>query len=296
MAAGAMGISAGLGGAWVQATGVAAPTCAHQHYLDDPTNDPSSPALTGYWFAIDHEGTVTTVCELSSGSGDVQPGDTVTAYFTRSTGGSGPEISLVSYSAGSNPQTFFACASSFAELPSYSGPCTTTTDSVLTVQVPDCTFQIDFIYGDPDYPVTAGSYQARDVFISGEREDPSSSTCAGSTPTPTSSSPPPPTATATPTPVLGTPTPASTPTPTDGPTPTPTSATIPTPTSEPTPTPTAATPTAKPTPAGGVLGASTPGTGVGPGGFPLGRALMLMLFGGLLVLGAALVQRRKVTA
>ena len=83
---------------------------------------------------------------------------TLSQHISRSTPPSrrargGPEITLLSNSASSSSsqQTLFDCASySVGADPDATGdPCLSATTQVLTVNVPNCAFQVDLIYGEP---------------------------------------------------------------------------------------------------------------------------------------------------
>jgi LPXTG-motif cell wall-anchored protein len=162
-------------------------TCTHQHNLNDPTNSHHQ-ALSSYSFLIEHGGTTASVCDLFP---NVKPGDIVTVKFTAAPSAS-PGVTLVSYQAPpSSPkdQTLFECAS-FGVTDS----CPSSTSPALTVHVPNCGFQVDFIYGAPAAKEQIGAYAAADVWISGMAGDRQTGTCPGSgvggttaTPTPITS-------------------------------------------------------------------------------------------------------------
>jgi hypothetical protein len=175
------------------ATPATAPTCSPQANHNDPT-DSHNKVLDGYWFAVNHKGHTTSVCNLL---GNVQAGDVVTAHFTvTSPAPAGAEITLASYYAAPpmpHHQNLFACAS-YGVAPDTKGagdPCVTSSTAALTVTVPDCGFQVDLIYGEAVTPLVQGTYENQKRFISGSEAK--FATCSTPTPTPT----------ATPTPLPG---------------------------------------------------------------------------------------------
>lgn len=168
-----------------------APSCAHQRNLHDPTNsnDPHDRALSGYWFAVEHQGHTIAVCTLL---GNVHAGDIVTAHFTlASTAPAGLEVTLVSNEAGTTSlhhQNLFACASYTAAAdPTIAGDaCVASNALSLTVNVPACNFQVDLIYGEPTTPLVQGQYFQQHRWIDGDLGK-TQSTCVTPTPTPTQS-------------------------------------------------------------------------------------------------------------
>jgi hypothetical protein len=167
-----------------------APACAHEANLNNPTNS-TNKVLDSYWFAIQHAGQTITVCTLF---GNVSSGDIVTAHFTidpsvtPTPGTAGPEITLVSNTASSSSsqQTLFDCASySVGSDPGATGdPCLSATTQVLTVNVPNCAFQVDLIYGEPLATMTQGQYRTDHRWIDGQVGN-RGSACTTPTPTPT---------------------------------------------------------------------------------------------------------------
>ena len=162
---------------------VAAPSCAKQYGLNDPTNS-ANKVLTSYSFTIEHAGVTTDVCSLFP---NVRAGDVVTAHFTLIAAATEAlRLSLVSYTASddSRTQTLFDCASFGVA----TGSCASTSSTALTVAVPGCGFQIDLIYGTPLQSITEGDYHhLTHVWISGQLGDVrSETTCAtAGKPTPT---------------------------------------------------------------------------------------------------------------
>ncbi len=225
----------------------------------EPTCVSSAPQLSGVSYLVG----ATIVTDLR---GHVASGDRVTATFTVPAHCS-MQLSLASYTA---PLPYFTRAS--APQQKLSDSATGTFGGgvhSLTVTVPSCMFQVDFVHGA--VLTTLGStadtdYENRVI----SADNGGSTVCVEATPTPTP--------TATPTPVA-TPAPISTPAPVATPTTTPAA----------TPAPITTTPAATP-PAGhngGVLGISTPETG---SNLPVGLALGLVLMG-LALLVAARVRR-----
>ncbi|MBV9099876.1 MAG: hypothetical protein JOZ46_09905 [Candidatus Dormibacteraeota bacterium] len=163
------------------------PTCNSQPNLNDPTNS-STAALASYYFVLQHsDGHSESVCSLGD---DVQPGDTVTAHFTFASNSSGSEeVTLVSYTKteGSKQQTMSDCESfSQGTDTDTSDGCSAAGQAQLTVSVPNCDFQIDFIYGEAIASLTPGPYSSQHRLISSGSggEDQS---CSSTTPSPTSS-------------------------------------------------------------------------------------------------------------
>lgn len=174
-------------GAKVHHTHAAPITCTNQRNLDWPTNS-NRQVLTNYSFAINHNGTTTSYCNLFA---HVQSGDIVTATFTFAhTSSPGDEVSLVSYSApASNPkvQTLLACAS-FVRAADQADACQSATSASLTVIVASCGFQIDLVYGEEINPNHEGDYASQHRWISGMQGGlKNSCPTPTSTPTPTSS-------------------------------------------------------------------------------------------------------------
>ena len=155
-------------------------TCSNQHHLNDPTTH--AQVLDSYSFDI--QPAAVSVCDLFP---NVKAGDIVTANFSP-TAGAAPHLTLVAYLAPTKssglPQTMFDCASNFSD------GCTQSATNSLTVHVPACGFQIDFIYGAPDTPHLVRSYGQSGVWISGMAGDRGSAPCSGnggqsSSPSPT---------------------------------------------------------------------------------------------------------------
>jgi len=155
-------------------------TCSGQHHLNDPTSHQQ--VLDSYSFDFQPSGT--SACDLFP---NVKPGDIVTANFTP-VSGAAPQLTLVVYQAPPKssglPQTLFDCASNFSDSCTQAGSA-----GPLTVHVPDCGFQIDFIYGAPDNPHLVRSYGQSGVWISGMAGDRAGTPCSGtggltSSPTP----------------------------------------------------------------------------------------------------------------
>lgn len=176
----------------------AGPDCSGEHNLNDPTGS-SNQVLDSYSFSIEHGGKTITVCTLF---GNVSPGDVVTAHLDVKDGAK-DEVTLASYEAkpgDPSHQTLFACASFTAGTDADSGSdsCHNSSTTDLTVNVPDCGFQIDLIYGDPVTDLVMGFYADQSVWINGQAGDLHGAACPA---------PPGPTPTPTPTPVPGAPTP-----------------------------------------------------------------------------------------
>jgi hypothetical protein len=175
-------------------------TCTDQRGLNDPTNSHHQ-ALSHYSFLIEHQGQTASVCDLFP---HVSAGDIVTVTFVAAQSAS-PGVTLVAYLAppsSPNDQTLFEC-SSFG----VADGCASSTSPALTVHVPDCGFQVDFIYGAPTQKEHIGTYSANDVWISGMAGDRQTGACSGvggTTATPTPSTPTPSTFTSNPSPTGGT--------------------------------------------------------------------------------------------
>jgi hypothetical protein len=140
--------------------------CGQQRNLNNPTNTHNK-VLDSYWFAVTDNGNTTAVCTLEN---NVKAGDTVIANLVLATPlPTGSEITLVSNNAPPpNPhqQTLFDCAS-FGDTGGASDPCTVSTTLSLTVNVPNCGFQVDLIYDEPITPLTQGTYLLQHRFVNG---------------------------------------------------------------------------------------------------------------------------------
>lgn len=245
----------------------------------DSTSNSTYGDLSNYYFTVDG----TNYCSLA---GHVDTGSTVVAHLTFGQSADTvspawnitPQVTLASYNVPDgnpsdlNDQTIDQCAStSSTNNSACTGGTYNSSAHTLTVVVPDCAFQVDFVFGpvistfntNSKPPVT---YHQQNRWVDG---DTGSHACTTPTPTP---------ATPTPTPATPTPTPA---------TPTPTPAT-------PTATPTgnvggaSTTPTPTNTPDGAVLGITTPSTGA-TAGSNLGTdaAAFALLFFGFIMVGLA---------
>ncbi len=178
-------VTAGAADAQAAHSTAAAPACSKQDGREDPTNSKTK-VLDSYWFTVEHNGSTNTYCSLL---GNVQAGDTVTAYFTLHKGaGNGTRVTLVANvaSAGTKAQTLFGCATFGVA----DGTCTSSSSEALTVTVPQCGFQVDLIYGSALKTIMKGDYFAQHRWINGATGNLSSTaSCSpgGPTPTPTSS-------------------------------------------------------------------------------------------------------------